>query len=114
MIFDSGAGDYTLDFSGTLKHDATITVSSGLSNIILVIPQNVNANVTTESGLANINAGSGWTSNWQSIYSKRFRSNVDFPDQNRRGKPNVDSLIPVIEFPSPIGEGSLLNRSKRS
>ena len=61
MIFDSGAGDYTLDFSGTLKHDATITVSSGLSNIILVIPQNVNANVTTESGLANINAGSGWT-----------------------------------------------------
>ncbi len=63
MIFDSGAGDYTLDFSGTLKRDATITISSGLSNIILVIPQNVNANVTTESGLANINAGPGWTQN---------------------------------------------------
>jgi hypothetical protein len=63
MIFNSGAGDYTLDFSGTLKRDATITVSSGLSNIILVIPQNVNANVTTEAGLANINAGSGWTQN---------------------------------------------------
>jgi len=61
MIFNSGAGDYTLDFSGTLKRDATITISSGLSNIILVIPQSVNANVTTESGLANINAGSGWT-----------------------------------------------------
>jgi hypothetical protein len=60
MIFNSGAGDYTLDFSGTLKRDETITISSGLSNIILVIPQNVNANVTTESGLANINAGSGW------------------------------------------------------
>jgi hypothetical protein len=63
MIFNSGAGDYTLDFSGTLKRDATITISSGLSNIILVIPQNVNATVTTESGLANINAGSGWTQN---------------------------------------------------
>jgi len=61
MIFNSGAGDYTLDFSGTLKRDATITISSGLSNIILVIPQNVNADVTTESGLANIDAGPGWT-----------------------------------------------------
>ena len=63
MIFNSGAGDYTLDFTGTLRRDATITISSGLSNIILVIPQNVNANVTTESGLANINAGPGWTQN---------------------------------------------------
>ena len=63
MIFNSGAGDYTLDFSGTLQRDATITISSGLSNIILVIPQTVNANITTESGLANINAGPGWTQN---------------------------------------------------
>jgi hypothetical protein len=63
MVFNSGAGDYTLDFSGTLKRDATITISSGLSNLILVIPQNVNANVTTESGLANINAGPGWAQN---------------------------------------------------
>lgn len=63
MIFNSGAGDYTLDFSGALKRDATISISSGLSNIILVIPQNVNANVTAESGLANINAGPGWTQN---------------------------------------------------
>ncbi len=63
MIFNSGAGDYTLDFSGTLKRDATITVSSGLSNLILVIPQNVHAIVTTESGLSNVNAGPGWSQN---------------------------------------------------
>ncbi|MCL4529648.1 MAG: toast rack family protein [Chloroflexi bacterium] len=61
MIFNSGAGDYTLDFSGTLKRDATITISSGLSNLILVIPQNVHAIVTTESGLSNVNAGPGWS-----------------------------------------------------
>jgi hypothetical protein len=63
MIFNSGAGDYTLDFSGTLKRDATITISSGLSNIILIIPQNVNTHVTTESGLSNVNAGPGWVQN---------------------------------------------------
>ncbi len=63
MIFNSGAGDYTLDFSGTLKRDATITISSGLSNLILVIPQNIHAIVTTESGLSNVNAGPGWGQN---------------------------------------------------
>ncbi len=60
LIFTSGAGDYTLDFSGTLKRDATITISSGLSNLILIIPQGVHATVTTESGLSNISAGPGW------------------------------------------------------
>lgn len=63
MIFNSGAGDYTLDFSGTLKRDATVTISSGLSNLILVIPQDVHATVTTESGLSNVNAGPGWSQN---------------------------------------------------
>ncbi len=60
MIFTSGAGDYTLDFSGALKRDAAVTISSGLSNLILAIPQNVHAIVTTESGLSNVNAGPGW------------------------------------------------------
>lgn len=69
MIFSSGAGDYTLDFTGTLKRDATVTVSSGLSNLIVVIPANVNANVTVEGGLANVNAGSAWSQNGN-IYSQ--------------------------------------------
>ena len=69
MIFSSGAGDYTLDFSGTLKRDATVTVSSGLSNLIVVIPAGVNANVTVEGGLANVSAGSGWSQNGN-IYSQ--------------------------------------------
>lgn len=63
MIFNSGAGDYTLDFTGTLKRDATVTVSSGLSNLIVVIPEGVHANVTVEGGLANVSAGSGWNQN---------------------------------------------------
>lgn len=61
LIFNSGAGDYTLDFSGTLKRDAAITISSGISNLILVIPDAVKANVTVESGVSNVNAGSEWS-----------------------------------------------------
>jgi len=69
MIFSSGAGDYTLDFSGELKRDATVNLSSGLSNLIVVIPAEVNANVTIEGGLANVSAGSGWKQNGN-IYSQ--------------------------------------------
>ena len=61
LIFKSGAGDYTLDFTGTLKRDATITVDSGLANVILVIPDGVKANVTVESGASNVNSGSNWS-----------------------------------------------------
>jgi len=59
--FSSGAGDYTLDFSGELQRDASIKIESGLSNVILVIPDGVNAVVTVEEGLSNVNAGSGWS-----------------------------------------------------
>lgn len=61
--FSSGAGDYTLDFSGELQRDASIKISSGLSNIIVIIPEGVNAVVTVDSGASNISAGSGWSQN---------------------------------------------------
>lgn len=58
--FSAGAGDYTLDFSGELQRDASIKIESGLSNVIIIVPEGVNAVVTVESGLSNVNAGSGW------------------------------------------------------
>jgi hypothetical protein len=69
MIFNSGAGDYTLDFTGTLKRDATITITSGISNLVLVIPDGVKANVTVESGVSNVTAGSEWSQNGN-LYSQ--------------------------------------------
>ncbi len=60
LDFSAGAGDYTLDFSGELKRDASIKIESGLSNLIIIVPEGVNAVVTVESGLSNVNAGSGW------------------------------------------------------
>jgi hypothetical protein len=59
--FSAGAGDYTLDFSGNLQRDASIKIESGFSNIIIIIPEGVDAVVTVESGASNISAGSGWS-----------------------------------------------------
>jgi hypothetical protein len=61
MSFSGGAGDYTLDFSGDLQQDATIDIDTGLSNLILVIPEGINAVVSVDAGLSNISAGPGWS-----------------------------------------------------
>ena len=61
MDFSSGAGDYTLDFSGELQRDASIKISSGLSNIIVIVPEGVNAVVTVDSGASNVSADSNWS-----------------------------------------------------
>jgi hypothetical protein len=61
--FSSGAGDYTLDFSGELQRDASIKIASGFSNIIINIPEDVDAVVTIDSGASNVSAGSGWSQN---------------------------------------------------
>lgn len=61
MLMSSGAGTYTLDFSGDLRRDATITISTGLSNIELVVPRGIPATLTADTELTNVNVGSSWT-----------------------------------------------------
>jgi hypothetical protein len=50
FVFNCGAGDFTLDFSGKLQRDATVSIDSGLSDLTLIIPQGVNAVITIDSG----------------------------------------------------------------
>lgn len=62
MIFKSGAGDYTLDFTGELQQDATVDIQSGLSNLVIVIPQGTPTNLNVRGGLTNINFSGVWSS----------------------------------------------------
>jgi len=61
FIFNSGAGEYTLDFSGELQHDAIVSIDCGFSDLTLIIPNDVNAIVTIDSTLASISFDSGWS-----------------------------------------------------
>jgi hypothetical protein len=65
LTFSGGAGNYTLDFSGELQRDAVVSVESGLGNLTLIVPEDVDAVVTVESTAVNINQGSGWSQNGQ-------------------------------------------------
>jgi hypothetical protein len=70
LKFSGGAGNYTLDFSGELQRDATVTVDSGLGNLTLIVPEDTSAMVTVEGAAVNISAGSGWAQNGQKYTQK--------------------------------------------
>jgi hypothetical protein len=60
MVFRSGAGDYRLDFSGELQQDTEVVIESGLSNIVIVVPEGTPATVKFDAGLANIERSGSW------------------------------------------------------
>ena len=60
MVFKGGAGDYTLDFSGTLLQDANVTIDAGLSSLTIIVPDGVSARVFVDRGLANVDVQGDW------------------------------------------------------
>lgn len=60
LIFNGGAGNYSLDFSGDLQQDATARIKTGFGDLNLVIPEDMDARVTVEGGAINVNHSSGW------------------------------------------------------
>lgn len=62
MSFDSGAGSYTLDFSGKLTQDAEVNIKSGVSNIEIIIPEGTSSQINLHGGLNNVELEGTWTS----------------------------------------------------
>lgn len=60
MDFRSGAGDYRLDFSGELQQDADVSIKSGLSRIVIIVPEGTPATVRFEGGLVNVDRSDSW------------------------------------------------------
>lgn len=63
LLFNGGAGSYTLDFSGKLTRDGVVKIEAGAGDVQLVIPKDMNAKVTMEGALVSVNHSSGWTEN---------------------------------------------------
>jgi len=60
MIFRSGAGEYTLDFSGDLKRDAVVTVESGMSQVVIIVPEGIDAKLLFSGGFTDVDYSDGW------------------------------------------------------
>lgn len=60
MIFQGGAGNYNLDFSGTLGQDASVFIETGLSRIVITVPSDVPAEARFEGALTDVNVKGDW------------------------------------------------------
>ena len=60
MIFQSGAGNYNLDFSGLLQKDANIFIETGLSRLVISVPDGVPAEVNVEGPFSKVILSGDW------------------------------------------------------
>lgn len=60
LKFIGGAGNYSLDFSGDLQHDAAASINTGLGNLTITIPEGLKVQLTIDGSLANITINSNW------------------------------------------------------
>ena len=60
MTMSCGAGDYTLDFTGTLLQDTQVNIKAGVSNITIIIPAGMRAVVINKGTVSNVNSQGTW------------------------------------------------------
>jgi len=61
MVFDGGAGTYTLDFSGELQRDATVNIKAGVCTLTIIIPEGTAARINLDGGLTTVKTEGTWS-----------------------------------------------------
>jgi len=49
MVFDGGAGDFTLDFSGDFDHTANVSIDVGIGSLRIMVPEDAGIQIRKES-----------------------------------------------------------------
>jgi hypothetical protein len=60
VTFSSGAGSYTLDFSGQLQRDMTVSIESGVSSVTIIVPNGVPVLLSNDSSLVTVSTSGAW------------------------------------------------------
>lgn len=63
LEFDSGAGNYTLEFSGQFQRNGSVHIGTGVSTLTLVIPSGIPTQITVDGGLSSVTHDSGFSKN---------------------------------------------------
>jgi hypothetical protein len=61
ITFVSGAGSYTLDFTGEMSEPSTVSIRSGVSTVRLIVPANANVRLSLAGGLREVSTSGAWT-----------------------------------------------------
>jgi len=60
MTFRSGAGNYSLNFSGLLRRDAIVRIESGISKITIIVPKGVPTKLIYSGGFTSVDMNGEW------------------------------------------------------
>ncbi len=60
LSFNGGAGSYTLEFSGLLQRDMSVSIDSGVSSVTIIVPNGTSAQVDTSNSLISVSSNGGW------------------------------------------------------
>jgi len=91
LKLEGGAASYRLDFAGTLRRDAQVQITTGVSSVDLLIPSATAAKVSSEATMGSVNAGDGFTRT-QGGYWTRAAVEGQTPVINVRASVTLGSL----------------------
>jgi hypothetical protein len=85
MIFQSGAGNYNLDFSGLLQRDASIFIETGLSRLVISVPDGVPARVDFEGPFSKVIMSGDWQQEGNEYYLEGQGPRLNFTIETKAG-----------------------------
>ena len=85
MIFQSGAGNYNLDFSGLLQRDTAIFIETGLSRLVISVPDGVPARVNFEGPFSKVILSGDWQQEGNEYYLDGQGPRLNFTIETKAG-----------------------------
>ncbi|NMC52319.1 MAG: hypothetical protein GYA48_01600 [Chloroflexi bacterium] len=98
LEFSGGAGSYELDFEGDLRRDAHVRIESGVSSLVIRIPEGARARIQINGDLLEVNTRGQWSVE-DNVYS------TSLEDADSPGGPLLD-----IEIGTGLGSLELIHQ----
>lgn len=85
MLFESGAGNYHLDFSGMLRKDASIFIETGLSRLVITVPADTPATAQFEGPLSRVTTKGAWQKSGEDYIQQGSGPQLTFTIETKAG-----------------------------
>jgi hypothetical protein len=85
MIFQSGGGNYNLDFSGLLQKNASVFIDTGLSRLVISVPDGVPSRVNFEGPLSKVILSGNWSQSGDEYFLEGSGPGLSFTIETKAG-----------------------------
>ncbi|MBS3751418.1 MAG: hypothetical protein KGY39_07950 [Anaerolineales bacterium] len=85
MLFESGAGNYHLDFSGSIQQDTSIFIETGLSRLKITVPEGTPAVAQFEGPLSKVSGKGNWQQMGDEFLQEGQGPKLNFTIQTKAG-----------------------------